>query len=175
MNRITLLDRRSHRQVAQTRSVILSLVGAITFDLISFGSGIDALRPDLALLVMFYWSTRARSPANIGTAWCIGLLRDIATLTPLGLNAALYCLTAWVGVGLRKRLEAMPIPGELLLVLLVLLGGSMLALGVGLALGANPLAQTHLIAPLIGTLCWPLVRAVLQNLPFRRRKIARDD
>jgi len=173
MSRITVLERRMGRNGAQGRAVLLSLVIAVTLDLISFGSSVDLLRPDLALLVVLYWSTRSRSPVNIGTAWCVGLLRDIATLTPLGLNAGLYCLTAWVGVGLRKRLEAMPIPGELLLVLLVLLGGSMLSWGVGLLLDGRPSPQTHLVAPLIGTVCWPLVRLLLRGLSARRRRGAR--
>ncbi len=173
MSRIQVLERRMYRQGSQGRAVLLSLALAVTFDLISFGSTVDLLRPDLALLVIFYWSTRSRSPVNIGTAWCIGLLRDIATLTPLGLDAGLYCLTAWVGVGLRKRLEAMPIPGELLLVLLVLLGGSMLSWGIGLLLGGRPSPQTHLVAPLIGTVCWPLLRLLMRGLATRRRRVSR--
>lgn len=175
MSRISLLDRRSNRQVVQARGVLLSLALAITLDLISFGSSFDTVRPDLALLVVLYWSTRNRSPVNIGTAWFVGLLHDIATLTPLGLNAGLYCLTAWVGIGLRKRLEAMPIPGELLLVLLMLLGGSMLSWGVGLLLDGSPSPQTHLIGPLLGTLCWPLVLLLMRSLSTRRRRVGRYD
>ena len=173
MSRITVLERRMVRNGSHGSAVLLSLGLAITVDLISFGSSIDLVRPDLALLVVLYWSTRSRSPVNIGAAWCVGLLRDIATLTPLGLNAGLYCLTAWIGVHLRKRLEAMPIPGELLLVLLVLLGGSVLTWGVGLLLDGRPSPQTHLLAPLVGTLCWPLLRLLLRGLPVRRRRGSR--
>jgi rod shape-determining protein MreD len=169
MRRLAILERRASRGAGQTRALLLSMAVAVTLDLISLGPEIDPIRPDLALLVVLYWSTRSRWPTGIGMAWCIGLLRDVATLTPLGLNAGLYCLTAWIGVGLRKRLDAMPIPGELLLVLLVLLGGSVLAWGVGLLLGGAPLPQTHLVAPLVGTLLWPLVRVLLGSLNTRRR------
>ena len=173
MSRIQVLERRMSRQGSQGRAVLLSLALAVIFDLVSLGSTIDLLRPDLALLVVLYWSTRSRSPVNIGAAWCVGLLRDIATLTPLGMNAGLYCLTAWIGVGLRKRLEAMPIPGELLLVLLVLLGGSMLSWGLGLLLDGRPSPQSHLVAPLVGTVCWPLLRLLMKGLATRRRRVGR--
>ena len=175
MRRLQVFERRSPRSAMQMRAIVFSLLVAIVLDLISLGSTIDPLRPDLALLVVLYWSTRSRSPVNIGTAWCVGLLRDIATLTPLGLNAGVYCLTAWVGVGLRKRLEGMPIPGELLLVLLMLLGGSLVAWGVGLLLGGAPVPQTHLLTPLVGMLCWPVVRLLMRNLTVRRRRLAAED
>lgn len=156
--------------MAQTRVVLLSLALAVTLDLISFGSTLDILRPDLALLVVLYWSTRSRSPANIGTGWCIGLLRDVATLTPLGLNAGVYGLTAWIGIALSKRLETAPFSGQLLLVLLTLLAGSMLSWGVGLLIDGSPSPQTHLAGPLIGMLCWPLVGLLMRNLSMRRRR-----
>ncbi|NBU58533.1 MAG: rod shape-determining protein MreD [Betaproteobacteria bacterium] len=175
MNFASVLERRNPRNARQTRAIALSLLLAVTLDLVSLGSTVDPLRPDLALLVVLYWSTRGRAPILISAAWGVGLLHDIATLTPLGLNAGLYCLTAWVGVSLRKRLEAMPIPGELLLVLLVLLAGSMLSWGVGLLLGGRPLAETHLLSPLVGTLCWPLVRLLLRNAGIRRRRASPPD
>jgi hypothetical protein len=78
-----------------------------------------------------------------------------------GLDAGLYCLTAWVGLSLRKRLEALPIAGELLLVLLILLLRSLLAWGIGSLVGVQPSAESHLAAPLVGAVCWPLVRLVL--------------
>lgn len=173
MNRTVADMRHSLAMGLHGRRVLASCVVASVFDLISFGSVIDPLRPDLTLLVVLYWSTRSQSPAPIGGAWCFGLLRDIATLTPLGLHAGLYCLTAWIGVRLRKRFEALPIPGELLLVLLTLLGGSMLSWGAGLLLGGRPSPQTHLMAPLVGTLLWPLLRVLMRGLFARRRKIAR--
>jgi rod shape-determining protein MreD len=146
---------------------VVSLAISVVFDLMSFGS-YDLMRPDLALLVLLYWSTRTHSPANVGVGWAIGLLRDIVTLTPLGFNAGLYCLTGWIGMGLRKRLYALPVPGELLLVLLTLLTGSLLAWGVGLLVGGRPLAETHLVTPLIGALCWPVVKFSLDTLAGRR-------
>lgn len=167
---------RRGRSPRDTGLVLLSLLTATTFDLISLGSTVDALRPDLALLVLLYWSTRAHSPANVGIGWAIGLLRDIGTLAPLGLNAGLYCLSAWLGMGLRQRLDAMPLPGELLLVLLILLSGSLLSWGVSsIAGGPAAVLQSHLVAPLVGTLVWPSLRFVLNRLLARGDKTSGDD
>ena len=175
MNRLRLIERRMHRSFGQTWAILLSLVLAALTDLISLGSSIDALRPDLALLVVFYWNVRQRYPTSIGTAWCFGLLRDIATLTPLGLNAGLYCITAWAGVRIRKRMDALSVRAELTVVLLVMLAGSMLSWCVGLLLGSRPLPETHLVGPLIGTLIWPAVRVTLGALSMGHRRSARED
>jgi len=153
-------DRR-RPQSGQTVTVLLSLVAALLFDMVSFGATVDASRPDLALLVLLYWSTRPHSPANVATGWFFGLAHDVASLTPLGLDAGLYCLTAWVGLSLHKRLETLPVAGELLLVLLILLIRSLLSWGIGLLVGGQPSVESHLVSPLVGTLCWPLVRLAL--------------
>jgi len=175
MNRIGPIERRGIRQSALRRVAFLSYTGAFLFDLVSFGASADVFRPDLTLLVVLYWSTRSRSPMNVLTPWFIGLLRDIATLTPLGLHAGLYCLTAWAGAGLQKRFETIPLTGELVLVSLVLLAGSMLSWGMGILLNGTPSPGTHLIAPLIGTLSWPALRILLKMLSTRRRRSARFD
>lgn len=158
------VSERRRSPPGQTAGVLLSLAAALIFDMVSLGAVADSLRPDLALLVLVYWSTRPYSPANVATGWVVGLIRDVASLTPLGLDAGLYCLTAWVGLSLNKRMEALPIAGELLLVLLILLLGSLLSWGVGLLLGSQPSAESHLVAPLVGTLCWPLVRLAMDAI-----------
>ncbi|MBU3694129.1 MAG: rod shape-determining protein MreD [Rhodocyclaceae bacterium] len=166
---------RRGRPSGQLGAVLLSVAAALALDLVSMGATLDALRPDLTLLVLLYWSTRQHSPANVWTAWAIGLLRDVATLNPLGLHAGLYCLSAWVGMGLRKRLETMPLPGELLLVFLVLLSGSVLSWGVGLLIGGRPSPESHLASPLIGTLIWPVIRIMLDARRGRRSHAGKDD
>lgn len=166
MKVLTPGERRGGR--AAGRPVTSSLVLAMLFDLIPLGGEIDSIRPDLTLLVCLFWSTRRHSPANVGAAWGLGLLRDIATLTPLGLGAGLYALTAWAGMLLRKRFDALPIPGELLLVLLILLSTSLLGWSVEWLVDGRPSPQTHLVTPLVGTLCWLPLRVLLARRELQR-------
>ncbi len=158
------VSERRRSAPGQMTSVLLALAAALIFDMVSLGAVADSMRPDAALLVLLYWSTRPYSPANVATGWVVGLIRDVTSLTPLGLDAGLYCLTAWIGVSLSKRMETLPIAGELLLVLLILLLHSLLSWGIGLLLGGQPSAESHLVAPLLGTLCWPLVRLAMEAL-----------
>lgn len=165
---------RRQRQARPFKALLLSFGISVAIDLMSFGSVIDTFRPDLTLLVLMYWSTRSYSPANVGTGWMLGLLRDVASLTPLGLNAGLYCITAWVGLSIRQRLERSPLSGEMLLVLLTLLAGSMLSWGVSTLLGGQASPLTQLLSPVVGAFCWPLVRVVL-DAAARNRSAERGD
>jgi rod shape-determining protein MreD len=60
--------------------------------------------PDFTLVVLIYWMIRAPHLCNIGTAWLIGLLVDLATGGVFGQHAWAYTLTAFFTVMYQRRL-----------------------------------------------------------------------
>lgn len=67
------------------------------------GQGI-IFRPDFMLVVLLYWLLRAPYLCNVGTAWMVGLLVDLATGSLLGQHALAFTLTAYLALSFQRRL-----------------------------------------------------------------------
>lgn len=67
------------------------------------GQGI-VLRPDFMLVVLLYWLLRAPYLCNVGTAWLVGVLVDLATGSLLGQHALAFSLAAYIALSFQRRL-----------------------------------------------------------------------
>jgi rod shape-determining protein MreD len=93
-----------HAMVRRTRLVacaaVLFLLQATVAHRFSYG----ALRPDLLALLVIYLGLEADfAPALIG-AFALGVLRDVGSLTPIGLSALLYLPATGALLAVRERL-----------------------------------------------------------------------
>lgn len=61
-------------------------------------------RPDFVLLALIFWMLRAPHLCNVGTAWMVGLLIDLASGGLFGQYALAYAITAFVAVNYQRRL-----------------------------------------------------------------------
>jgi rod shape-determining protein MreD len=84
--------------------IYLSLLVALLCQLFPWtGQGI-ILRPDFMLVVLLYWLLRAPHLCNVGTAWFVGLLVDLATSGLLGQYALAFTLTAYIALSYQRRI-----------------------------------------------------------------------
>lgn len=84
--------------------IYFSLLVALLCQLFPWvGQGI-IFRPDFMLVVLLYWLLRAPNLCNVGTAWLVGLLVDLATGSLLGQHALSFTLTAFLGLLYQRRL-----------------------------------------------------------------------
>jgi len=67
------------------------------------GQGI-IFRPDFMLVVLLYWLLRTPHLCNVGSAWVVGLLVDLATGSLLGQHALAFTLTAYIALSFQRRL-----------------------------------------------------------------------
>ena len=85
-------------------TIYLSLLIALLCQLFPWvGQGI-IFRPDFMLVVLIYWLLRAPNLCNVGTAWLVGLLVDLATGSLLGQHALAFTLTAFIALSYQRRL-----------------------------------------------------------------------
>ena len=85
-------------------TVYLSLLIALLCQLFPWvGQGV-ILRPDFMLVVLLYWLLRSPNSCNVGSAWLMGLLVDLATGRLLGQHALTFTLTAFFGLSYQRRL-----------------------------------------------------------------------
>ena len=88
---------------ASLLTIYFSLLLALLCHLFPWvGQGV-IFRPDFMLVVMLYWLLRAPNLCNVGTAWLVGLLVDLATGSLLGQHALSFTLTAFIGLKLSTQ------------------------------------------------------------------------
>jgi len=84
-----------------TKAIYLSLLIAFVLQMMSWPSW---AHPEFVLLVLLYWLLRAPEVCNIGTAWMVGLLIDLANGGLFGQHALAYTLTAFLALFYQRRL-----------------------------------------------------------------------
>jgi rod shape-determining protein MreD len=83
------------------KPIYLSLLLALILQMMSWPSW---AHPEFVLLVLLYWLLRAPEACNIGTAWAVGLLIDLADGGLFGQHALAFTLTAFLALFYQRRL-----------------------------------------------------------------------
>ena len=78
------------------RLIALIIFFALVIALMPLPFSLEPFRPDWVLLVLMYWSLALPHRLNIGTAWVVGLLIDLATGSSLGVNSLTYSVCIFV-------------------------------------------------------------------------------
>ncbi|MDO6463711.1 rod shape-determining protein MreD [Pseudoalteromonas carrageenovora] len=76
--------------------IALSIFFALIMALMPLPFSFEPFRPDWVLLVLMYWSLAVPHRLNIGTAWVVGLLIDLASGSPLGVNSLTFSVCIFV-------------------------------------------------------------------------------
>ena len=77
------------------------------------------LRPDWALAVLLFWVLRASARPGLVWAWLLGILVDVLTSDPLGLNALTLAVAVFLATRLQQRLASLPVVQQTAFVLAV--------------------------------------------------------
>jgi rod shape-determining protein MreD len=127
------------------------------------GQGV-IFRPDFMLVVLLYWLLRAPHLCNVGTAWVVGLLVDLATGSLLGQHALAFTLTAYIALSFQRRLVLFSAVQITLYVLGLILFARVALLILKLFAG-NEAPSWHYLWPVItGILLWHLLRLAFGSL-----------
>jgi len=139
------------------KSVYLSLLIAFILHLLPWSGTALQVKPDFVLLALLYWMLRSPHLCNIGTAWFIGLLIDVANGGLFGQTGLAYALTGFFAVYYQRRLTlfniwqqsgyifALLLLNELTLWILKLFAG-----------GENP-GWSYLLPCFTGILLWQII------------------
>ena len=76
--------------------VIVMILLALMLTLVPLPEALDPLRPDWVVLILIYWAMTAPRSYNVGSAWIIGILLDVAQGTLLGQHALALCVVVYV-------------------------------------------------------------------------------
>jgi rod shape-determining protein MreD len=136
--------------------VFLSLLASFVAYLLPWADDGLILRPDFVLLVLLYWLLRSPEICNIGTAWVLGLLVDLATGSLFGQHAFAYTCTAFVAVSYQRRLVLFNIWQQAAYVWLMLLLSMAIILVLKVFAGAELPGWSYWLPSITGVLLWEL-------------------
>jgi rod shape-determining protein MreD len=145
----------------------LSALVALSLAVIPLPPVLDMLRPDLLVLVVFYWSIESPRAGGLSLAFFSGLALDVIKGVVLGQHAlALTLMAAWT-IHLRLRLRVFSVLSQCLTIFALLTGYQFILFWVDGATG-NPVTNFgRWLAPVVGAILWPMVSSVLEHLHER--------
>lgn len=142
----------------------LSSLVALAFALVPLPAALDVFRPDLLVLVVFYWSIESPRAGGLALAFFCGLALDLINGVVLGQHAlALTLMAAWA-THLRLRLRVFSLMSQSLTIFALLTGYQFILFWIDGATGNPVTSFSRWFAPVVGAAIWPLLVAVLGRL-----------
>lgn len=137
-------------------TIYVSLFMAYLMLLMPWSDNALVYRPDFTLLVLIFWMIRAPNLCNIGTAWFVGLMVDLATGGIFGQYAWAYTVAALFTTMYQRRLILFTSMQQFFYVLLVLVIAQVTLLILRTFSGASFPGWIYFAPSLIGVLLWSL-------------------
>jgi rod shape-determining protein MreD len=145
----------------------LSALVALALAVIPLPGAVDVFRPDLLVLVVFYWSIEAPRAGGLTLAFMSGLALDVINGVVLGQHAlALTLMSAWT-THLRLRLRVFSLLSQSLTIFALLTGYQFILFWIDGATGNPVTSFSRWFAPVVGAIIWPLLAGVLGRLNER--------
>ncbi len=86
----------------QTLPFVTAFLAALLMATQTYVPRLNSLMPPLTLCIVYFWSIHRPSLFGMGSAFTVGLIQDILTGVPLGLNTLVLLLTR-AGVATQSR------------------------------------------------------------------------
>jgi len=147
--------------------VPLTLVLALTLQILPLPDWAQIYRPDWVALALIYWSMALPKRVGLWFAFISGLLVDVALGTLLGQHSLGLVIIIFINLNLHQRIRVMSLAGQSAYVMLLLLIDQTTVLWVEGMLHRNTPLMGYFGPPLVGMAIWPWVFILLRDL---RRK-----
>lgn len=143
------------------RYVVLSIVIALLLELLPFNRGTVRWIPDLAAMVVLYWTINRPTRFGIFAGFFTGLLTDIASASLLGQHALAYSVSAYAVESRQRQVVMYNLGQQSLIVFGLLMANQIVMLVARMALGAPFIGWGFFFSPFVGALLWPLLTNLL--------------
>lgn len=142
----------------------LSVIAGVLAGLLPLPPSLQPLRPFWLALVVAYWVIEDPERLGLGFAFLVGVLADIGFGTLLGEHALRLVVIAFILQRFRARMRFFPLWQQALVIGGLLLNDRIVAAGIHVSLGIQPLPMMFWLASLTGMLLWAPVFMLLDGL-----------
>ena len=150
--------------------IIISIVIALMLAIAPMPGWADTFRPAWVVLTLIYWSMSFPSNYSVGAAWISGLVLDVAQGTLLSQHALALSIVIYVTVKFHLQLRQFPLLQLMATVFALLALYQFILFWINGVVGISGPAITYWGPVIAGTIVWPLVSALLMNVPQRVRR-----
>lgn len=149
--------------------ILATFLSAFALALLPLPDYLAAFRPNWLALVLCYWVLEAPARVGLGVAFLLGLAADLVFGTLIGEQALRLCVIAFIVLRFRPRLRFFTLLQQALAILALLLNDRVVVLMIRILSGEGLPPWEFWIAPWIGTLVWPLLYLLLDDVRLRLR------
>ena len=125
------------------------------------------LRPDWVVLILIYWAMTAPRSYNVGSAWIIGILLDVAQGTLLGQHALALCVVVYVTIKFHLLMRVFPLLQLTATVFALLALYQFLLFWINGVAGVTAPAIDYWASVITGAIVWPFLAMFLSGMSFR--------
>ena len=147
--------------------VIVMILLALMLTLVPLPEALDPLRPDWVMLILIYWAMTAPSSYNVGSAWVIGILLDVAQGTLLGQHALALCVVVYVTIKFHLLMRVFPLLQLTATVFALLALYQFLLFWINGVAGVTASAIDYWVSVITGAIVWPFLAMFLSGMSFR--------
>ncbi|SHF51262.1 rod shape-determining protein MreD [Modicisalibacter ilicicola DSM 19980] len=145
----------------------LSLLLALCLQVMPLPDAWLIWRPEWLGLMLIYWCVAAPQRVGVFHGFLLGLLLDLIEGSPLGQNALVFSLLAYLSLMVYQRMRAYALVQQAVLVLVLLGIAQLIEQWLRTMFGPFSINLAFLLSALIGAALWPWLFTMLQAL--RRR------
>lgn len=148
--------------------ILLTLVLALSANLLALPGVAQLLRPDLLALTLIYWVVYHPRRVGFLPAWLLGLVMDVANGSLFGQHALAYAVLMYLSIVLYRRIVMFGMLQQMLHVFAILVATQAVMLAVRLAAGDDFPGITYFVPSVLGAILWPALFALIR-MPLRPR------
>lgn len=146
--------------------IVISIFFALVMALMPLPISFEPYRPDWVLMVLMYWSLAVPHRLNIGTAWVVGLLMDLASGSPLGVNSLTYSVCIFITASNFQKIRNFSLWQQSILIALFLTLYHLMQFWLNHFLMGVYFSPHYMWPVLTGMLCWWWIFLILRK--YRR-------
>ena len=146
--------------------IAISIFFALVMALMPLPISFEPYRPDWVLMVLMYWSLAVPHRLNIGTAWVVGLLMDLASGSPLGMNSLTYSVCIFITASNFQKIRNFSLWQQSILIALFLTLYHLMQFWLNHFLMGVYFSPHYMWPVLTGMLCWWWIFLILRK--YRR-------
>ncbi|MBA3987630.1 MAG: rod shape-determining protein MreD [Idiomarina sp.] len=151
----------------QRMVVYLTLLAGLILAVMPMSAGLQAWRPEWALMIVIYWVIALPHRVNIGTCFVIGLATDVLLGSHLGIHAAAYSLIGFIFANHYKRVRNFSLSQQGLFILVMVMVERSIVYLVEYYVNNAQMTSSYFFPALSSAVIWPWLFLLMRKI--RRR------